>query len=61
MLENTSIMTGTGVPHEVIGDIRMHLELKRGEMVTIGRTEHGSDLPERHHEVAVSHFSERPS
>ncbi|KAG5415401.1 hypothetical protein IGI04_002968 [Brassica rapa subsp. trilocularis] len=35
--------------------------LKRGEKVTIGRTEHGSDLPERHHEVAVSHFSERPS
>ncbi|WZY99834.1 hypothetical protein YC2023_072163 [Brassica napus] len=38
-----------------------YLELKRGEKVTIGRTEHGSDLPERHHEVAVSHFSERPS
>ncbi|KAG5416114.1 hypothetical protein IGI04_003681 [Brassica rapa subsp. trilocularis] len=36
-------------------------KLKRGEKVTIGRTEHGSDLPERHHEVAVSHFSERPS
>ena len=31
------------------------MELKRGEKVTIGRTEHGSDLPERHHEVAVSH------
>ncbi|KAG5411230.1 hypothetical protein IGI04_007549 [Brassica rapa subsp. trilocularis] len=35
--------------------------LKRGEKVTIGRTEHKSDLPERHHEVDVSHFSERPS
>ena len=54
-------LLGIGVPHGVLGDILVYLELERGVKVIIGRAEQGSEVPQRRHEVAPKHLSERPS
>ena len=46
---------------EFLGTFGCIWSLKDVKQVIIGRAEHGSEVPQRRHEVAPKHLSERPS